>query len=116
MMNMYMTIKLFSCIAAVLLISGCVSGRLSDNKGQVQSYPAPTIEAAWIRDGQPLEFAGETWYAVKDIEVLLDAEVYQVGEYKGVQLFIDKLDTKPYQRIYTKFAKNKFRYFERKNK
>lgn len=116
MMTTHMTVKTIVGMMALILVSGCAAGRLSDNKGQVQSYPVPVIEAAWIRDGQPLEFAGETWYAVKDVEVLLDAEVYQVGEYKGTQLFIDKLDTKPYQRIYTKFAKNKFRYFERKNK
>ena len=43
-----------------------------------------------------------------------DSEVYQIGIYKGVQIFVEKTDTKPYDRIYTKFDKNKFRYFERR--
>ena len=86
-----------------------------ENEGQLQSYPAPVIEDSWIRDGQPLEYGGQKWYAVNDVEVLLDSEVYQIGEYKGVQIFVDKIDTKPYHRIYTKFAKNKFRYFEKKD-
>ena len=50
---------------------------------------------------------------MRDVENLMDSEVFQIGEYKDVQIFVDKLDVKPYQRIYTKFAKNKFRYFVR---
>jgi len=95
------------------LLTGCAH-QAADNEGQLQSYQAPVIEASWIRDGQPLEFAGSQWVAVNDVEVLMDSEVYQVGEFKGVQVFVDKVDTKPYHRLYTKFAKNKFRYFEKK--
>lgn len=84
----------------------------NQNEGQLQSYRAPDVEAGWIRDGKPIEYDGKKWYPVNDVEVLLDIEVYQVSEYKGVQVFVDKIDTKPYKRLYTKFAKNKFRYFE----
>ena len=92
---------------------GCAHGS-SDNEGQLQSYASPSIEAAWIREGGPIEYGGLRWYPVNDVEVLLDSEVYQIGEYKGVQIFVDKVDTKPYRRLYTKFSKNKFRYFEKK--
>ena len=101
-----------------LVVSFCLAGCAhspSGNEGQLQSYVAPTIEVGWIRDGQPIEYANQRWYPVNDVETLLDSEVYQVGEYKGVQVFIDKVDTKPYHRLYTKFAKNKFRYFETRN-
>jgi hypothetical protein len=95
-------------------ITGCVN-RSGDNEGQMQSYPSPVIEAEWIREGQPIVFGNQKWYPVNDVEILLDSEVYQVGEYKGVQVFVDKIDTKPYRRMYTKFAKNKFRYYEKRN-
>ena len=91
---------------------GCVTS--SDNNGQIQSYPVAAIEAGWIRNGEPIEFDGHKWYPVNDYEVLQDSEVYQVGEYRGVQVFVEKIATKPYERIYTKFDKNKFRYFERR--
>lgn len=95
-----------------LCLTAC-SHTPNQNEGQLQSYPVPAVEAGWIRDGQPVEFDGQKWYPVDDVEVLLDMEVYQVGEYKGSQIFVDKVDTKPYKRLYTKFAKNKFRYFEK---
>ena len=96
-----------------LWLMGCAHSP-SDNEGQLQSYPAPAVEAAWIRDGKSIEYDGQRWYPVNDVEVLLDSEVYQIGEYQGVQILVDKVDTKPYKRLYTKFAKNKFRYFEKK--
>ena len=95
-------------------LSGCASIN-SGNNGQVQSYPYPAIEAGWIRDGEPIEYDGSRWYPVNDYEVLKDSEVFQIGEYKGVQIFVEKIATKPYGRIYTKFEKNKFRYFERRD-
>lgn len=91
---------------------GCVTS--PDNNGQIQSYPVAAIEAGWIRNGEPIEFDGHKWYPVNDYEVLQDSEVYQISEYKGVQVFVEKIATKPYERLYTKFDKNKFRYFERR--
>ncbi len=93
---------------------GC-SHTPNQNEGQLQSYRVPDVEAGWIREGQPIEYEGKRWYPINDVEVLLDMEVYQVSEYKGVQIFVDKVDTKPYKRLYTKFAKNKFRYFEKRD-
>ncbi len=101
-------------IAALLGAAGCSHGN-SGNKGQIQSYPAPSIEAAWIRNGEPILYDKKQWYPKRDIEILLDLEVFQIGEYKGVQIFIEKTDIKPYRRLYTKFAKNKYRYFERRD-
>ena len=100
-------------LGAVVLAAGCNSVR-SDNSGQLQSYPSPVIEAAWVRNGEPIDYDGHKWFPVDDTENLLDTEVYQIGEYKNVQIFVDKVDTKPYNRIYTKFAKNKFRYYEQR--
>jgi hypothetical protein len=95
-------------------LGGCASVN-SGNDGQVQSYTAPVIEAGWIRNGEPIEYDGFKWYPVNDYEVLQDSEVFQIGEYKGVQIFVEKIAVKPYERIYTKFDKNKFRYFERRD-
>ena len=101
------------CLLSASFAGGCASVS-TDNDGQIQSYPAPVIEAGWIRDGEPIEYDGNKWYPVNDYEVLQDSEVFQIAEYKGVQVFVEKIDTKPYERIYTKFDKNKFRYFERR--
>lgn len=103
-----------SSMVLALTIMGC-SHLSNQNSGDVQSYSIPTVEASWIRDGKPIDLEGQQWYPVNDVEVLLDSEVYQVGEYKGVQVFVDKVDTKPYKRFYTKFAKNKFRYYEKRD-
>lgn len=94
--------------------AGCTTVN-PDNGGLVQSYPAPVIEAGWIRDGEPIDFDGHKWYPVNDFEVLQDSEVFQVAEYRGVQVFVEKIAVKPYERIYTKFDKDKFRYFERRD-
>jgi hypothetical protein len=99
-------------IGLVFVLAGCTHSK-GGNAGHLQSYPAPVIEAGWIRNGDPIVYDGEKWFPVRDIENLTDPEVYQIGEYKGVQIFVDKIDIKPYQRIYTKFAKGKFRYFVR---
>ena len=106
------------CLSIVLVFScalaaGCSSTR-SGNSGQLESYPYPVIEAGWVRNGEPIDYDGHKWFPVDDVENLLDPEVYQIGEYKGAQIFVDKIDAKPYDRIYTKFAKGKFRYFEQR--
>jgi hypothetical protein len=101
-------------LALVFFLGGCASVNSGSNNGQVQSYSYPAIEAAWIRDGKPIQYEGHKWYPANDYEVLDDAEVYQVAEFKGVQVFVEKISTKPYNRIYTKFDKNKFRYYERR--
>jgi hypothetical protein len=95
-----------------LLMAGCVRMK-SGNDGQLQSYAAPTVEAGWIRIGEPIDFDGRKWYPQDDTESLLDSEVYQVGENKGVPIFVEKIDAKPYDRLYTKFANGRFRYYER---
>jgi len=101
------------CLMLSLFLGGCAS--LNSGNDQVQSYPAPGVEAQWIRNGEPIEFEGSKWYPANDYEVLEDSEVYQVGQYKGVQVFVEKIATKPFDRIYTKFDKNQFRYFERRD-
>jgi len=103
------------CLCALSLFGGGCAHQGADNGGLVQSYPVAPIEAGWIRNGDPIEFDGHQWYPINDYEVLEDSEVYQVAEYKGVQVFVEKIATKPYDRIYTKFDKNKFRYFERRS-
>ena len=109
-----MNIRICFGMLGLFLMAGAGCGNMSSgNSGQLQSYPAPIIEAGWIRNGEPVVYEGQEWFPKRDVEVLLDSEVYQIGEYKGVQIFVDKTDIKPYRRMYTKFAKNKFRYFER---
>ena len=101
-------------VFSLLSVTGCLTQ--TGNVGNVQSFSAPTLEAKWIRDGEPIEFEDALWYPADGTENLLDSEVYQVGEYKGTQVFIDKLDVRPYERLYTKYGNNQFRYFEKEER
>jgi len=101
-------ISMFLLIAVVFL-TGCQTTKR--NVGQLHTYRLAASEAEWIRNGEPIEFEGEKWYPADGTESLLDSEGYLTGEYRGVQFFVDKIDVRPYDRLYTKFSKNKFRYF-----
>ena len=95
-----------------LVNAGCQS--TGGNVGRVQSYPFSTLEAAWIRDGEPIEFEDELWYPRDGVEGFQDSEMLKTGDYRGVQVFVDKVDVRPYERVYTKFDRNKFRFFEKR--
>lgn len=99
----------------VVFFTGCSTATPGGNVGNLQSYPTPAIEAQWIRDGRPIEFEGSVWYPADGLETMQDSEVYLVAEYKGVQVFVDRIDVRPYERLYTKFSKNRFRYFRQKD-
>ena len=101
--------------AGILFITmGC--NRVLVEGEQPQTFRLPVAEAEWIRNGEPLEFEGKLWYPQDDLENLVDSEVYLLGEYTGVQIFSEKQDIRPLNRIYTKFGRNKYRLFlEKKN-
>ena len=106
--------KNFGVSLYLIFLAGCYSmNKTSGNIGDVQSYPFPSVEAQWIKNGEPVEYQGELWYPQNGIEALLDSEVYLLGEYKNVQFFAEKIDVFPLERIYTKFGRNKFRYYEK---
>jgi len=105
--------KMGSFLPAVILgvfVCGC-SG-VKGNIGQMPVFAIPVIEAKWIREGEPLQFEDERWYPQDAVDVLLDSEVYLLGEYRGVQFFIQKADVRPFHTLYTKFGPNKFRMFK----
>ena len=85
---------------------GCSMAAVNKN-----AYPVPQDEAGWIVQGIPIEFEEQLWVPQDNIDILLDSEVFLLGEYKGVQFFVEKIDVRPYDRLYTKFARNKFRVF-----
>ncbi len=99
-------------ITGLCFLVGCQTS--SGNVGQLQRYMVPSSEADWIRNGEPIIFEGAQWYPVDDVEILQDTEMYILGKYRGVQFFVEKIDVQPYNRLYTKFGKNKFRFFEKK--
>ncbi len=93
--------------AMISFLVGC-SGALV---GSRNPYAIPQSEAQWIRDGEPIVFENEAWYPKDDVDVLTNQEVYLLGEYEGVQFFVEKADVRPYNRLYTKFGENRFRVF-----
>jgi len=102
------------CSFLVFIFCGCQAS--VGNVGQLQSYTFDSMEPEWIRNGEMIEFEGEQWFPADGIENLLDNEVYAVGEHRGVKFFVEKTDVRPFGRLYTKFNKNKFRYFLRRDK
>lgn len=102
------------CIALLLTITttGCQS--TSGKNKHMPNYALSSIEAEWIRNGEPIEFESELWYPVDGVEGFLDSEMRFMGTHQGVEYFIDKVDVRPFSRLYTKFEKNKFRFFEKR--
>lgn len=96
-----------------VIFSACASTQ-QGNSGRLQTFPIYSSEPEWIRNGEPIEYEGMEWFAVDDVETLLDSEMLLLGEYRGVQFFVEKVDVRPFNRLYTKFARNKFRFYERK--
>ncbi len=103
-------------LVAVLILAGGGCSLSGGNEGTVSTYKIVNPEPDWIRNGEPLQFESELWYPRDSIDILLDSEVVAVGEYRGIQLFVQTVDVRPYNRIYSKFGKNKFRVFETKTK
>ncbi len=102
-------------MAAIAVGAGCTGSSTQGNVGTFQRYTFTAVEPQWIRDGEPIEFEGEKWYPQDGMESLEDSEVSLMGEYKGTQFFIDKLDVRPYARLYTKLGRNQFRFFEKRS-
>ncbi len=95
-----------------MMLCGCASEAKKDGGWVSKNIFS---EAEWIRNGEPFQFEGKAWYPQDSVENLLDSEVYPVGEHKGVQVFVEFTDVKPYDRMYTRYAKNRFRLFQQKN-
>jgi hypothetical protein len=99
-------------LVMVLGIIGCSGTFTGIHKNP---YSAPLLEASWIRNGEPIIFENEAWYPKDDTDVLINQEVYLLGEYNGVQFFIERADVRPYNRLYTKFAENRFRVYAKQS-
>jgi hypothetical protein len=96
-----------------LVLPGCVSS--SGNDDDLMIYKVLSPEPEWIRNGEPLEFEGELWYPRDTIDVLTDSEVIPLGEYREISFYLQRIDVRPFDRLYTKFGKNKYRVFETKS-
>ncbi len=99
----------FALVSMFMLGAGCAS--TGGNTGIVQSYAFASVEPLWVRNGEPVVYDGKKWYPRDDVEILQDSEIFLIGEYRNVQIFVDKLDVKPYERLYTKFGINRYRYY-----
>lgn len=96
-------------LLVVMLAAGCAMSQ--KNAGVMTKYAVPETEAEWIRQGEPVEFEGEFWYPQDRYDILLDSEVLYQGDYRGVSFFVEKIDVRPYGKIFTKFGRNKFRVY-----
>ena len=103
-------------ILFVVVVSAALAGCFPKSRPDYipQIYKAPDIEAPWIRNGEPLVYKDQEWYPADDTENLIDTEVYKLGEYQEVLFFAAVEDVEPYQRLYTKFGRNRYRYYQPK--
>ncbi len=95
------------------LSSGCGTTAVSDNS--VMTYRIISPEPAWIRNGEPIQYESDLWYPRDTVDILTDAEVIVLGKYREVEFYLQAIDVRPYDRLYTKFGKNKFRVFATKS-
>ena len=93
-----------------IFVAGCVTTSRTDEAPIVTA--AQLTEPVWIRNGEPIVFEGEDWFPTDEVENLLDSEVYQAGTYLDQPFFIEKIDVRPFDRVYTHFSKNRYRAFE----
>jgi len=84
-------------------IAGCEEGVIK-KKVRPKAYAIPQIEAKWIRDGEPIEFEGESWFPMDSVENFLDSEVYWMGECSG-----------SWDLIFGIFTKSDYDFFHLKN-
>ncbi len=105
-------LKIVFVFIVMINLVGCSASTYKRRKPR--SYMIPEVESEWILIGSPISFEEELWYPEDDIDILSDDEVYLLGEYNDTEFFVAKIDVRPYNRIYTKFEKNKFRVFEKK--
>ncbi len=98
-------------IPVVMLFSmaGCAMPSRSLDAGGANT---PLTEAAWIRNGEPLQMEEAAWYPTDEVENLLDTEMFRIGQYRDVDVYIERADVKPYARLYTLFGKSRYRAFE----
>jgi hypothetical protein len=102
----------FFLYVMAVLVSGCELSRQAIDTMSAQN--APLSEAAWIHNAQPIEYEGELWFPTREVESLMDEEVFKVGVYRDVPFFIDRRDIRPYERLYTYFGRNRYRAFEKR--
>jgi hypothetical protein len=103
---------LLSLVFCLWSTTGCQSAQGYD--GLIGPIANRSLEASGIRDGEPIEYENGLWYPADGTENFLDTEMLFVAEYRGVAVFVDKVDVRPYDRLYTKFDRNKFRFFEKR--
>ncbi len=102
-------------VVSIIFIGINIGGCASESKKDSGWVPNNTFtEAAWIRNGETLVFEGGVWNPQDSVENILDSEVYPLGEYQGSQIFAEYTDVKPFDQLYTRFAKNKYRLFQKK--
>ena len=106
-MKKILTVITGCCLAAV---AGCIMPQRGDEAPIMTA--TQLTEPAWIRNGESIVFEGETWIPTDEVENLMDSEVYQAGTYRDVPFFIEKIDVRPFERLYTHFSRNRYRAFE----
>ncbi|PIW60519.1 MAG: hypothetical protein COW13_03740 [Candidatus Omnitrophica bacterium CG12_big_fil_rev_8_21_14_0_65_50_5] len=103
----------FAGMTLCLIVSGCLPTSKSVDVPQI--YKTPAEEAQWIRKGEPLIYQDHKWYPSDATENFMDTEVIKLGEYQDAAFFASKEDVEPYDRLYTKFSRNRYRYYKLKS-
>ncbi len=92
------------------VVAGCVMPQRDDNQGLITV--TQLTEPVWIRNGEPVSFESEDWFPTDEVENLLENEVFQIGMYRDMPLFVERADVRPFERLYTRFSRNRYRAFQ----
>ena len=98
---------IFSSLFLLGLLCGCSGPVPYTRAGYLPKEPD------WIKNGEPLVYENQNWYPTEDVENLKDDEVECIAEYKKIPFYAEKIQIKPFNRLYTRFGKNKYRQFSK---
>ncbi len=94
----------------LLVSAGCATAPRGEELADMTA--AHLDEPEWIRNGEPIIFEAVEWFPTDEVENLLGSEVYAAGTFRGLPFFIEKTDVRPFERLYTRFAVNRYRAYE----
>ncbi len=97
-------------LVLMTMTSGCAMPKRTMESGFDASFRA--TEPAWIREGEAIEIEMNTWVPTDEVERLLDSEMIPIGQYRETVVFIERVDVKPYARMYTRYERGRYRVFE----
>lgn len=102
-------------VVILMTLTGAGCGMPSRGLDGNVNVSVVAMEPEWIRNGEPIEMEQTSWYPTDEVERLMENEVVRIGQFRDVAVLVERVDVKPYARLYTRFEKGRYRAFEPRN-